>query len=180
MTGMARVRALRQALPTVLVLAGCDLSNPADSTEYSPSRLPVGTLEIGAWLPAGMGSEVQLDEARLSALGITHLVWLQRAERDGVSAEALAMDLCSRSGLKMPVYYEPPGYSPYDKLRNWATRRDLGVSPEHLSTRALLGQPPHLDKACRLAQTPGPLLIHPFFDDHMIPHLALGQVDLDL
>ncbi|MFH1571458.1 MAG: hypothetical protein ABIL09_25935, partial [Gemmatimonadota bacterium] len=102
-------------------------SNPAASSEYAPARLPVGPLEISAWLPAGLGQEVRLDETALGSLGLTHLEWLQRAERDGASAEELAMRFCSGAGLKMPVYYEPPGYSPYDKLRNWATREQLGV-----------------------------------------------------
>lgn len=121
----AHLSRFRLAGLAALAVSGCDLSNPAASTEFAPARLPVGPLEISAWLPAGMGEEVRLDEAALGSLGLTHLEWLQRAERDGASAEELAMRFCSGAGLKMPVYYEPPGFSPYDKLRNWATRTEV-------------------------------------------------------
>ena len=128
---------MRALVLIALLGAGCDLANPADSSEYLPARLSMGPLEIAAWLPAGMGTEVRLDEDQLVGLGITHLEWLQRAEAGGLSAETLAMQFCSRAGLRMPVYYEPPGYSPYDKLRNWATKSHVGEGfDDSLAARA--------------------------------------------
>jgi len=103
-------------------MAGCGLWNPAGSPDYEPSRLPVGELTIGVWLPAGLeefrfGSE---DQERLADLGINRIEWLQRAAVDSVTAEELAMRFCDRMGLRMPVYYEPRGFSPHDKLHDWA------------------------------------------------------------
>jgi hypothetical protein len=83
----------------------------------------MGEIVTSAWLPAGI-EEFRFtpeDQQRLADIGLTQIQWLQRAEQDGRSAEALLMDFASRQGMSLPVYYEPPGYSPYDKLRNWAT-----------------------------------------------------------
>jgi hypothetical protein len=104
------------------VMLGCGLWNPAGSLDYKPSRLPMGELTIGVWLPAGLeafrfGAE---DQERLAQLGINRIEWLQRAVVDSVTAEEIAMGFCDRVGLRMPVYYEPRGFSPYDKLHNWA------------------------------------------------------------
>ena len=115
---------------TTAILCSCDLTNPASSSAYEPSRLPVGPLTIGVWLPVGMGDEIHLgptDQQQLTGLGINHLQWVQRATDADGSAEAQAMAFCSRAGLHMPVYFEARGYSPYDKLRNWATRSEVGA-----------------------------------------------------
>ena len=101
------------ALGMAWVAACCDLANPAAAAGYEPSRLPVGPLSTGAWLPAGLGTEIRLDppdRQRLRDLDLTHIEWLQRAEREGQTAETLAMAFCSEAGLGLPVYYEPPGY----------------------------------------------------------------------
>lgn len=106
------------------LLVGCGLTGPMAERPYGPSRLPVGPLALVAWLPAGF-DEPRLgdaDQRRLADLGLTHLEWLQRSGAGEATAEALAMAFCGREGLAMPVYYEAPGYTPYDKLRNWATR----------------------------------------------------------
>ena len=101
--------------------------NPRETLEFQPSQVPVGPLALGVWLPAGLdrfrfGAE---DQERLVALGINQIEWLQRANQDSLSAEELAMAFCNQYGMRMPVYYEPRGFSPYDKLRNWATRTEL-------------------------------------------------------
>jgi len=172
-------RLLGAAAVAVLLAPGCDLANPAGSSGFEPSRLPVGRLEIGVWLPAGMGPQVRLDGARLTGLGITHLEWLQRADVEGVSAEALAMELCSATGLRMPVYYEPPGYSPYDKLRNWATKREVATGFDdsvRARAAALVG------RWGGQAGLAGYLVGHEDYSRHVYPALTrtvriLGQAD---
>jgi hypothetical protein len=115
---------------TSLCLGGCGLWNPANSLDFEPSRVPVGELVVGTWLPAGLDEFrfEQQDQQRLLELGINQIEWLQRAVRDSVTAEEMAMAFCSGAGLRMPIYYEPRGYSPYDKLHNWATRAKAGAS----------------------------------------------------
>jgi hypothetical protein len=112
----------------LLAVGGCNLDNPSGSRTYQPARLPMGPLVLGAWLPAGLdefrfGPE---DEDLLLELGLNQVEWLQRAEVDGRSAEEMLMDFCGRQGWWMPVYYEPPGYSPYDKLHNWTRQHEVG------------------------------------------------------
>ena len=109
--------------------SGCGLWNPADSLNYQPSQVPVGPLTIGVWLPAGLDRFrfAPEDQALVAALRINQIEWLQRAGQDSTTAEEIAMDFCNRTGLRMPVYYEPQGFSPYDKLHNWATRTDTGA-----------------------------------------------------
>ena len=121
----------RSLFALLLVSLGCQFANPADSKDYEPSRLPLGELTVGVWLPAGLdefrfGPE---DQQRLAQLGANQIEWLQRSKEGDLTAEEIAMEFCNRSGLHMPVYYEAPGFSPYDKLRNWATR----TSPRCLS-----------------------------------------------
>ena len=106
-----------------LLCSGCDLSNSVAQRPHGPSRVTMGEIVTSAWLPAGL-EEFRFtpgDQQRLAEVGLTQVQWLQRAEQDGQSAEALLMKFASRQGMSLPVYYEPPGYSPYDKLRNWAT-----------------------------------------------------------
>ena len=107
-------------------LSAARQSSALTSTRIPPdrSRVPVGELVIGTWLPAGLdsyrfGAE---DQALLAGLGLNQIEWLQRAESAGETAEARAMAFCRVRGLQMPVFYEPQGYTPYDKLQNWAKR----------------------------------------------------------
>lgn len=119
MTGSALLAAL---------IVGCGLSAPMAQRPHGPSRIPVGPLVLSAWLPAGL-DELRFgdaDQRTLADLGLTHIEWLQRHGDGDGTAEALAMAFCVREGLAMPVYYEAPGFTPYDKLRNWATRADVG------------------------------------------------------
>ena len=114
-------------LLALLLTCACDLINPANSQDYNSSRLPVGELTLSTWLPAGL-AEFRLtgqDESNLADLGLTQIEWLQRGVIGESTAEELAMAFCDRAGLTMPVYYEPPGYSPYDKLRNWAIKQEV-------------------------------------------------------
>jgi hypothetical protein len=109
----------------ILLSIGCGRGSPAGSVELRPGRLPQGDLVTAVWLPVGMDA-VRLspvDQARLANIGVTHLEWVQRAGADSLSAETLVMDWCSRAGLRLPVYYEPPGYTPEDKLHDWARAR---------------------------------------------------------
>ncbi len=114
---------LLAAMVALLVCFGCDLSNSVAERPHGPSRLPMGEIVTSAWLPAGIEEFrfTQQDQQTLADLGLTQVQWLQRAQQDGRSAEALVMEFASHQGMQLPVYYEPPGYSPYDKLRNWAT-----------------------------------------------------------
>jgi hypothetical protein len=111
------------AIAAFLLFSGCDLSNSVAQRPHGPSRVPIGEIVTSAWLPAGI-EEFRFtpqDQQLLADIGLTQVQWLQRAEQDGQSAEALLMDFASAQGMGLPVYFEPPGYSPYDKLRNWAT-----------------------------------------------------------
>ena len=57
----------------LLLTSACDLINPANSQDYSPSRLPVGELTLSTWLPAGL-PDFRLtgqDESNLANLGLT-------------------------------------------------------------------------------------------------------------
>ncbi len=134
----------RMRLNAILVLSltsACDLINPANSQDYNPSRLPVGELTLSTWLPAGL-PEFRLteqDESNLANLGLTEIEWLQRTGNGDSTAEELAMAFCDRAGLRMPVYYEPPGFSPYDKLHNWATKPEVGPDFEEAVRERVLG-----------------------------------------
>jgi hypothetical protein len=110
------------------LLSACDLSNSVAQRPHGASRISIGPLVTSTWLPAGI-DEFRFsaaDQETLAELGLTQLQWLQRHEQDGDSAEDLAMAFASQRGMALPVYYEPPEYSPYDKLRNWAAKE--GVS----------------------------------------------------
>ena len=109
-------------LAALLAGAGCDPPRPSVPT-------PIGALVVGAWLPAGLDTYrfSAADRQRLAALGLNQLEWLQRAEVEGKTAERRAMDFCHARGWQMPVFYEPHGYTPYDKLQHWATRSPLGA-----------------------------------------------------
>ncbi len=129
------------AILVLSLTSACDLINPANSQDYNPSRLPVGELTLSTWLPAGL-PEFRLnqqDESNLASLGLTEIEWLQRAGIGDSTAEELAMGFCDRAGLRMPVYYEPPGYSPYDKLHNWATKPEVGLDFEEDVRARVLG-----------------------------------------
>lgn len=135
----------RSLLSLLLVSLGCQFANPADSKDYEPSRLPLGELTVGVWLPAGLdefrfGPE---DQQRLAQLGTNQIEWLQRSKEGDLTAEEIAMEFCNRSGLHMPVYYEAPGFSPYDKLRNWATRTSPGQEFDSELRQRILGLKTH-------------------------------------
>lgn len=109
------------AITIALVLGGCT----SRGLDYQPSPLAIGPLTIGVWLPAGLDEYRfgEKDQKQLAALGINYLEWLQPAIlADGSTAEEAAMAFCNRTGIRMPVYYAPLGYSRYDKLHNWATQ----------------------------------------------------------
>ncbi|MBT3343992.1 MAG: hypothetical protein HN712_19745 [Gemmatimonadetes bacterium] len=111
----------------IAVATACGGSGPLHDRPAGPSAVPVGELTRSVWLPAGFGDEIQLgtrDRQLLLELGINQMQWLQRAEDDAGSAEAQALAFASEHGLSLPLYYEPPGFSPYDKLHNWAGRNE--------------------------------------------------------
>ncbi|MEE3259996.1 MAG: hypothetical protein VX293_12370 [Candidatus Latescibacterota bacterium] len=99
-----------------------------DPSARNASRVPVGELVLGTWLPAGLDRYrfSAEDQRILAELGLNQIEWLQRIVRGGETAEARAMAFCNARGLQMPIFYEPRGYSPYDKLQNWAQRSLLG------------------------------------------------------
>ena len=106
----------------LLAGAGCEPQRPTVPT-------PIGALVVGAWLPAGLDTYrfSAEDRQQLVELGLNQLEWLQRAEVEGKTAEERAMAFCNARGLQMPVFYEPRGYTPYDKLQHWATRSPVGA-----------------------------------------------------
>lgn len=112
---------MRCGLLAAVLLAGCQLTNPAVSS-YEPSRLPVGDLTLSAWLPAGLDSFRfdAGDRQLLADIGLNHIQWLQRARIGDSTAEEVAMSFAGDAGLGMPVFYEPPGFTPMDKLQSFA------------------------------------------------------------
>ncbi len=128
-------RPRRRLWSLMLVFAaagGCGIGGPPEVESFQARGVAQGPLTIGVWLPAGL-DEFRFDatdQDRLLALGINQVEWLQRASVGGSTAEELAMEFCTRNGLSMPVYYEPKGFSPYEKLRNWTTRAKVGASFE--------------------------------------------------
>lgn len=111
-------------------LSACGTWSDTRHAGYAPGRLPMGPLTIGVWLPAGL-DELRFakpDQQLLLDVGINFVEWLQPARDDGATPEQLAMRFCSQNGLRMPVYYPPPGFSPYDKLHNWATKKRVEAS----------------------------------------------------
>ena len=110
-----------------LLATGCGIAAAPGDLEHQPSRVPIGPLILGVWLPAGL-DEFRFepeDQARLEELGVNYLEWLQPTVVGDRTAEQWAMEFCDRSGMQMPVYYPPPGFTPYDKLHNWATRTEI-------------------------------------------------------
>ena len=121
----------------VLGFGGCQLANPANSNGYEPSRLPVGELTLAAWLPAGLDQYrfQATDRQQLADLGINQIEWLQRENIGETTAEEVAMAFASDNGIRMPVYYEAPGFSPYDKLHNWAIRTEVEAEVFEMAVR---------------------------------------------
>lgn len=124
----------------LLAGAGCE---PPPQRPSVPT--PIDALVVGTWLPAGLDTYrfSAADRQQLVELGLNQLEWLQRAEVGEKTAEEWAMDFCNVRGLQMPVFYEPPGYTPYDKLQHWATRSPVGAGfADSLSLRvqALVAQ----------------------------------------
>ena len=123
-------RLLALLIAFLCAASGCGASSAPEALDHEPSRVPIGPLTLGVWLPAGLdefrfGAD---DQARLEALGVNYLEWLQPAVVDEWTAEQWAMDFCDRTGHRMPVYYPPPGFTAYDKLHNWATK--TGIEPD--------------------------------------------------
>ncbi len=117
---------------------GCGPAAPTASVSLAPARLAQGPLVTAVWLPVGM-TWVRLgapDQELLLNLGVTHLEWTQRAAVDSTTAEAHTLAWCSWHGLRMPVYYEPPGFLPEDKLHDWARARPGPGFVEAVETRA--------------------------------------------
>ncbi len=118
-----------------LGVASCSAVNPTASLEYAPSRLSIGPLLVGTWLPAGM-NDFRFDgedRALLEEVGINAVQWLQRHEDGSGTAEAQLMRFASERGWQMPAYYEPSDLTPYDKLHNWATRvEEVNADSLHL------------------------------------------------
>ncbi len=112
-----------------LYLAAALLAGAGCEPERPPVPTPIGALVVGAWLPAGLDTYrfSREDRQRLVDLGLNQLEWLQRAEVEGKTAEERAMDFCNARGLQMPVFYESHGYTPYDKLQQWARRSPVGA-----------------------------------------------------
>ena len=119
---------MRCGLLAALLLAGCQLTNPAVS-RYEPSRLPVGDLTLSTWLPAGLDSFRfdAGDRQLLADIGFNHIEWLQEVRVGDSTAEEVAMSFAGDAGLGMPVYYPPPGFTRDDKLRDFAVMD--GVEP---------------------------------------------------
>ena len=112
-----------QLIAVLWVVWSCGATGAPEVLDHEPSRVPIGPLTLGVWLPAGLdefrfGAD---DQARLEALGVNYIEWLQPAVVDEWTAEQWAMDFCDRTGHRMPVYYPPAGFTAYDKLHNWAT-----------------------------------------------------------
>ena len=105
----------------------CGALNPTGSLEYQPRRFPLGPLTIGTWLPAGMDEFrfMDADQQMLTELGINSVQWVQRHIDKNGTAEEQLMAFASSQGWDMPVYFEPPGRTSYDKLHNWATKAEL-------------------------------------------------------
>ena len=122
----------------IFLCGACGALDPSAELKYEPSRLAIGPLAIGTWLPAGMnefrfGAE---DRAQLAALGLNMLEWTQRYEDERGTAEAQLMAFAGERGWQMPVYYEARGFSPYDKLHNWARRSPKSVTIDSLQLLA--------------------------------------------
>lgn len=122
----------------IFLCAACGAIDPSADLDYEPSRLPIGPLAIGTWLPAGM-NEFRFaaeDRARLAALGLNMIQWTQRYEDERGTAEAQLMAFAGERGWQMPVYYEARGFGPYDKLHNWARRSAKHASADSLHVLA--------------------------------------------
>ncbi len=132
------MRRFSSAFLLVLFCGACGALDPSADLKYEPSRLAIGPLAIGTWLPAGM-NEFRFalgDRERLAALGLNMIQWTQRYEDARGTAEAQLMDFASERGWQMPVYYEARGFGPYDKLHNWA-RRSPQLAPKRASVDSL-------------------------------------------
>ncbi|MFT5087204.1 MAG: hypothetical protein ACI906_002696 [Candidatus Latescibacterota bacterium] len=121
-----------------LCCSSCGAIDPSVDFDYAPSQLEIGPLAMGTWLPAGMNEFrfTAVDRDRLAALGLNMVQWVQRYEDEQGTAEAQLMDFANELGWQMPVYYEAKGFSPYDKLHNWARRRPKSVDADSLQLLA--------------------------------------------
>lgn len=155
----------------VVLLWGCDLSKSMAQRPHGPSRTAVGELMLSTWLPAGL-DEVRFsaaDQSQLADLGLTDIEWLQRGTIGDDTVEAAAMAFCDRQGLGMPVYYEAPGFTPYDKLHNWTTKRKAVAGFEAAVRERVLGLKARWDGAPGFA---GFLIGHEDYHADAYPALA--------
>ncbi|MEE3235365.1 MAG: hypothetical protein VX294_14450 [Candidatus Latescibacterota bacterium] len=124
---MYKVYDLTVSFCLLLFSVSCGALNPTGSLEYQPSRLSMGPLTIGTWLPAGMNEFrfIDSDQELLVDLGVNSIQWIQRYSDENGTAEEQLMAFASGQGWHMPVYFEPSGWTAYDKLQNWATKVEL-------------------------------------------------------
>ena len=99
---------MRCGLLAAVLLAGCQLTNPAVS-RYEPSRLPVGELTLSTWLPAGLDSFRfdAGDRQLLADIGFNHIEWLQEVRVGDSTAEEVAMSFAGDAGLGSCVPADP-------------------------------------------------------------------------
>jgi len=134
---MHKTNGLARFFCLIFFCFSCGALNPTGSLEYQPRPLPLGPLTIGTWLPTGMDEFrfTDTDRQLLYELGINSVQWVQRyADKNGTAEEQL-MAFANSQGWDMPVYFEPPGWTAYDKLHNWATKAEFA---NHDSLRQLV------------------------------------------
>lgn len=124
---MQKINGLIRFLCLILLCVSCGILNPTGSLEYQPRRFPLGPLTIGTWLPTGMDDFrfTDNDQHLLDELGINSVQWVQRHIDENGTAEEQLMTFANSQGWDMPIYFEPPGWTAYDKLHNWATKAEL-------------------------------------------------------
>ena len=183
---------MRCGLLAAVLLAGCQLTNPAVS-RYEPSRLPVGDLTLSTWLPAGLDSFRfdAGDRQLLSEIGFNHIEWLQEVRVGDSTAEEVAMSFAGDAGLGMPVYYPPPGFTREDKLRDFAVMEgvepgfDAAVRERVAALRQHWGAAPgftgyligHEDYRARYYEALGDMVRILGQEDPQRPAISVGNID---
>ena len=183
---------MRCGLLAAVLLAGCQLTNPAVS-RYEPSRLPVGDLTLSTWLPAGLDSFRfdAGDRQLLAEIGFNHIEWLQEVRVGDSTAEEVAMSFAGGAGLGMPVYYPPPGFTREDKLRDFAVMDrvepgfDAAVRERVAALRQHWGAAPgftgyligHEDYRARYYEALGDMVRILGQEDPRRPAISVGNID---
>ena len=183
---------MRCGLIAAVLLAGCQLTNPAVSN-YEPSRLPVGDLTLSTWLPAGLDSFRfdAGDRQLLAEIGFNHIEWLQEVRVGDQTAEEVAMSFAGDAGFGMPVFYPPPGFTRDDKLLDFAVmdrvepgfdaavrervaalQRHWGASPGF--TGYLIG---HENYRARYYKALGTMVRILGQEDPLRPAISIGNID---